>query len=222
MKLGPNQIVACSHCGALAHYRTLDSGNTMGAVTWTDGRQSAPMLAEPPAVVRCHACAKGYWLADAEIGVVERDFRAKEPVPEAWKTAPEVNEPSAGDYLLAIEAGLAKDEAQEKWLRTLAWWRANDSAREWRFAAESTPASPDGFRRNLLRLIDLLTDDTDDDRLVRAEGLREMGKFAAGEQALQEVSTELGWVVEQLRSYCAAKDAHVYRLERGIPETPRR
>ena len=139
MKLGPNQIVACPHCGALAHYRTLVSGNTFGAVVWTDGRQYAQMMVEPPAVVKCHACAKCYWLTDAkEIGVVARDFRAKEPVPEAWSKAPEVKEPSADEYLDAIEAGLAKDRAQEKSLRLLAWWRANDPSREWRFAAEAT------------------------------------------------------------------------------------
>ena len=86
MKLGPNQIVACPHCGALAHYRTLVSGNTLGAEGWTDGRQYAPMMVEPPAVVKCHACARCYWLADAkEVGVVARDFPWKVPVPEAWE-----------------------------------------------------------------------------------------------------------------------------------------
>ena len=97
----------------------------------------------------------------------------------------------------------------------LAWWRANDSAREWRFAAEATPASLDGFRRNLQRLADLLTDDTDDDRLMRAEVLRELGEFDAAEQALQAVSGECGWVADQIRSLCAAKDTRVHKLVRG-------
>ena len=133
-----------------------------------------------------------------------------------------MKEPSADDYFLAIEAGLAKDEGQEKSLRLMAWWRANDSAREWRHAAEVTPASPDGFRRNLLRLVDLLTDDNDNDRLMRAEALRELGEFAAAKQALREVSTELGWVADQIRRYCAAKDTRVHKLERGSPGRPRR
>jgi hypothetical protein len=220
MKLGPNQIVACPHCGALAHYRTLVSGNTLGAEGWTDGRQYAPMMVEPPAVVKCHACAKCYWLADAEeIGVVERDFRAKEPVPEAWRNAAEVKEPNPDEYLDAIEAGLAKDGAQEKSLRLLAWWRSNDAARGWPFVREDTPvASPDGVRRNLERMLDLLTDDNDNDRLMRAEVLRELGEFAAAEQALREVSTDLRWVVEQIRSLCAAKDTRVRMLEVGRKE----
>jgi len=201
MKLGPNQIIACPHCGALAHYRALVSGNTLGAVVWTDGRQYAQMMVEPPPVVTCHACATCYWLADAkEIGVVARDFPWKVQVPEEWRNAAEVKEPSADEYLDAIEAGLAKGVGKEKALRLLAWWRANDSVREWRFPIKDIPAaSPDGFRRNLLRLVDLLTDDNDNDRLMRAEVLRELGDFAAAKQALRKVSAELGWVVEQIR-----------------------
>jgi hypothetical protein len=223
MKLGPNRIIACPYCSAIAQHRTMDSGNTLGVVVWTDGRQYAPMLVEPPAVVKCHACAKCYWLAEAEeVGAVPRDFRAKAPVPEDWAKAPEVNEPSANDYLDAIGAGLAKDVAQERSLRLLAWWRANDSAREWRFAAEVTPASPDGFRRNLLRLADLLTDHNDNDRLMRAEALRELVDFAAAKNALREVSTDLGWVADQIRRYCAAKDTRIHKLEHGGSRRPRR
>ena len=56
------------------------------------------------------------------------------------------------------------------------------------------------MRRNLERLLDLLNGDNDNDRLMRAEVLRELGEFAAAEQALREVSTDLGWVVDQIRS----------------------
>ena len=215
MKLGPNQIVACSHCGALAHYRTLVSGNTIGAVVWTDGRQCAVMMKTPPAVVKCHACATCYWLADArEIGTVARDFRAKGPVPEAWSKAPEVKEPSADDYFLAIEAGLAKEMEQEKRLRVLAWWRANDASRDWTPDAERAPAaSPGGFRRNLRRLVELLTDDTDDERVMKAEVRRELGQFKAAEAALGEVaSRDLDWVVERIRTLCKARNTTVAKL----------
>ena len=219
MKPGPNQIVACPHCGALAHYRTLDSGNTLGAIAWTDGRQYAPMMVEPPAVVKCHACGTCYWLAEArEIGVVARDFRAKVPIPEEWEKTPEVKEPSADECLDAIEAGLAKDGAQEKGLRILAWWRANDASRERRFAEEATPASPAGFRRNLQCLADVLTDDSDNDRLMRAEALRELGQFDAAELALQGVSRDLRWVADQIRSCCAGRDTRVRRL--ALPARP--
>jgi hypothetical protein len=56
-------------CQGLEKYGTLVSGNTFGARAWTDGRQVAPMLPRPPAVVTCEICAECYWLKDArEIG----------------------------------------------------------------------------------------------------------------------------------------------------------
>ena len=143
-----------------------------------------------------------------------RDFRAKEPVPEAWSKAPEVKEPSADEYLDAIEAGLAKDRAQERSLRLLAWWRGNDSSGTGGLAAEAHPAaSPDGFRRNLLRFADLLTDDTDNDRVMKAEVLRELGQFKAAQAALGKVaSRDFDWVVERIRTLCKARNPTVAKL----------
>src|SRR5438094_520151 len=63
---GPPRTVACPHCEALAWYMTLVSGNTLGARTWTDGKQVAPMLPHLPAVVKCRRCGRCYWLVDAK------------------------------------------------------------------------------------------------------------------------------------------------------------
>jgi hypothetical protein len=63
---GPDQIIACPNCKEHEKYRTLISGNTFGAKVWTDGKQIAPMLPRPPAVVKCHYCGECYWLADAK------------------------------------------------------------------------------------------------------------------------------------------------------------
>jgi hypothetical protein len=49
-----------------------------------------------------------------------------------------------------------------------------------------------------------------------------MGKFDAAEQALREVSSDLGWVADQIRSFCAAKDTRVHVLDTGGSGRPRR
>jgi hypothetical protein len=67
-----------------------------------------------------------------------------------------------------------------------------------------------------------LNGDTDNDRLMRAEVLRELGDFAAAKQALREVSTELRWVADEIRRHCAAKDTRVHVLDRGGSRRPRR
>ena len=66
MILGPDRIVACPICHAATRVGTLLSGNTFGAIVFTDGKMIAPMLPEMPALARCKGCGVFYWLSDAE------------------------------------------------------------------------------------------------------------------------------------------------------------
>ena len=53
-------------------------------------------------------------------------------------------------------------------------------------------------------------------------GLWELGDFTAARQALREVSTDLAWVADRIRRYCAAKDTRVHKLDTGRPGRSRR
>ena len=66
MMPGADQIIACPKCAGLAKYMTLASGNTFGLRMWTDCKRIAPMLPQPPDVVKCRNCAEFYWLSEAE------------------------------------------------------------------------------------------------------------------------------------------------------------
>ena len=35
---GPDQIIACPHCGGLGKFRTWLSGSSFGEIAWSDGR----------------------------------------------------------------------------------------------------------------------------------------------------------------------------------------
>lgn len=125
---GPNQIVACPSCGALAKYGTLASGNTFGARIWTDGRRHYPMLPRAPAVVKCSHCNIVHWLSEArKVGRVELWGKELQAVPSAWRSAENVQEPDEFQYYEALRAGLARTREQERNLRIFAWWRANDA-----------------------------------------------------------------------------------------------
>jgi hypothetical protein len=50
MLAGPILIVACPHCGRLAQIRTLASGKTAAARSWTDGKVMLPTLPPPPEI----------------------------------------------------------------------------------------------------------------------------------------------------------------------------
>lgn len=211
---GPNQVVACPHCGTLATYMTLMSGNTFGARVWTDGKQVAPMFPHPPAVVKCHDCAECYWLVDArEVGTFKPWGDKAKQVDPAWETAPVVQEPSEAEYYAALQKGLAADSHQERTLRILAWWRRNDAFRDVREGLSVGSASDLG-RKNLEALALLLNEADEDDRLLKAEVLRELGQFETACEVLSRVaSAEYAAVVHQLRLLCDARDIWVKELQ---------
>jgi hypothetical protein len=43
-------------CAQLGKHSSISSGNTFGAVYYTDGRRVAPMRPNTPSVVRCGSC----------------------------------------------------------------------------------------------------------------------------------------------------------------------
>jgi len=214
---GPDQIIACPRCKALASYRTLASGNTIGVRIWTDGKQVAPMLPCPPTVAKCSHCAECFWLADAEdIGTV--DYWADEAmrVDPAWTDAQVVREPTEEEYYEALRKGLAADARQERTLRILAWWRRNDAYRDAPQRESPIAITSIASRNNLKVLAALLDEENENDQLMKAEVLRELGEFGSSQQILERVtSAQYATVVRQLRSLCDARDGHVRPLQVG-------
>jgi hypothetical protein len=220
MMPGPDQIIACPKCKGLARYMTLASGNTLDARVWTDGKMIAPMLPLPSTVVKCHRCAEVYWRTDAEkIGPVDRWRGAGEHVNPAWADAPMVEEPTEEDYYQALSKGLAKNAKQERVLRILAWRRRNDVFRDKPLkGAQGISDDPEAWRKNLEALERLLTEEDVNDCLMKAEVLRELGKFESAKQVLSRAtSTDGAAVVRQLRSLCDARDTSVRELHSSPP-----
>ena len=215
---GPEQIVACPNCQALAKYATLRSGNTFGARVWTDGKQIAPMLPRPPAVVMCHHCAECYWLADAEeVGTIDPWDDETSQIDPAWTAARVIQEPVEDEYYQALDKGLAANSQQERTLRILAWWRRNDAFRDTPPAGISTiAATARSCRNNLEVLASLLDEGNENDRLMKAEVLRELGEFDSVKLVLSGVTAaDYAEVVRQLSSLCDIGDTSVRELEFG-------
>ncbi len=53
MRHGPDAVIRCPHCGALARKRVLLSGNTFHSTVWTDGSVDAPMFPLQSVVAHC-------------------------------------------------------------------------------------------------------------------------------------------------------------------------
>jgi len=214
MKPGPDQIISCPHCKGIAKYRTLTSGNTLGATFWSDGKKVFPMLALPPAVIKCQHCEKSYWLTDAEkVGTVKLRGEEDQKAHPEWTAAKQIEEPTEGDYYSAIEANLAKDRGQEKLLRILAWWRRNDAHRT---QEEIKVSVSDTCRENLEALLRLIDQENDEDRLMKGEVLRELGQFEDAKQVLNSVaSAKHAYIVRQIISLCANKESRVSKFQLG-------
>lgn len=183
MQPGPDRIIACPHCGLLARQRTLLSGNTFGAIFWTDGKMQAPMLPQFPAITCCHQCGRLYWIKDAPVVGEERYGKT---IPEEWKRAQVVRELTLDEWRAAIEMGLGTDSEREGYLRLHYWWARNDPLRE-EGVTPTPPDYSDWERENLVRLLALLDARVPGERLIAAEIHRQMGNFDQALQLVQDI-----------------------------------
>jgi hypothetical protein len=206
MQYGPDASVKCPACGTKARYRTLLSGNTFGAIYWTDGKREAPMLDVPPPFVRCKSCSKFYWLRDVING--ERTETAS-----TNSNADYIVGATEGDMYAALNAGQIEKGEDEKQLRILAWWLSNDPYRRTGQTSPITNEALAAYRvKNLQSLLQLLNT-SDNEKLMKAEILRELGLFKAARLQLDTVSdSRYSKVVEQFRALCDAGDRQVRQL----------
>lgn len=176
-------IIACPFCEAQARVFQLLSGNTMGAITWTDGWMDAPMLPRAPRITRCAACRKIYWVAmAAPLGLANSGL---------GENAPHVETLDEAACLEALGAGLGASPDLELELRVLTWWRGNDAFRE--------PMEPAGFSTspeavaNMERMIEMTAEGDEDLLLFRAEAQRHLGRFDDARATLNGVGCSDYW-----------------------------
>lgn len=248
MRFGPDRFVSCPKCEGWAKCWTLMSGNMIGARRWTDGKVVAPMMQCLPEVVKCRHCGECYWLIrpreEAEEEEAWRKFELDEQSMEdkeeherrfeAFLKAISdpnleyVKEPTEEEYYLAIEKGLAENPKEEKRLRILAWQRRNDAFRyNLQVPIGGTPSAPGPWRNNLEVLVNLLQEDDENDRLLKAEALRELGEFESAKRLLDPLSLRsdnLGEVARRIHSLCESGDTYVrdLRFDRVVADDQRR
>ncbi len=209
MSTGADEIVSCPVCGRLARVpRPLAAGG--GEIRqWSDAKTEPLPAPSPPPITRCPSCTEFYWLADA--GPVNRPSEENGGVLEEEREEPAVRELGEREYYEAIEEGLGSDPEREHALRLLAWWRSND---RWR-GREPAGAKlrPADYDENLLHLVRILEAGGDDDRLLRAEALRELGRHEEALEALPEPAPEgLEPVARAIRTLAEARDPYVREI----------
>ena len=193
--------MCCPRCDHGFSYMAVGSFNTFGATFYTDGFIEGPMYDDQGRLFRCPQCRAIGW---------NDEFICEEPGDDEDELAAvfdgEVGPIPMREYpeLLAEAPWRGPDE--EKYVRIAAFWAANMPRR----APDSQPAPfNDDEHRNLLALLDLLGD-TSQDRLMRAEILREMGRF---EECLAVLvgfdDTELETVARLIRELAMGQERRV-------------
>ena len=162
----------CPACDKLLIERTLTSGNTIGARYWTDGKMDAPMFPQTPALVRCAHCQTLLWLPEAR----EHQFATPPKMFQNVEGAHEPIAPTENDYLEAIGSGLAPDKEREIYCRVHAWHRFNDARRDEKNATELGELSAVAAS-NMKELFAMLDRMKPEQRMLRAEIARELGRF---------------------------------------------
>jgi len=215
MTPGPTLILQCPESDKLIKGSTLASGNTFGGKRWSDGYALYPMLPSTPQITRCDAQGKFFWVAEATVVGKLGPGIETTSIPQAWREADHLRFLSEQEYLAALAEGLGRNRKEEVYLRVQAWWAANSAVRN--AGTEGAITSPffpgSRARDNLERLIELLATDDPPERLMKAEALRQLGRFEEARQILQAtVPEQLEEVVRWLRELVDKGDVLVKEM----------
>jgi hypothetical protein len=130
-------LLNCQSCDKHVTQQTLASGNSFGAVEWTDGRMDMPMMPRKHDLPfwYCPKCRTFQRVSEMEI--IEEASSPLIPMKEnpaagLWEKAYEMQEPGWRQYLDGIEqwkTQTEKDPDLETYIRMLSWHRYNDRYR---------------------------------------------------------------------------------------------
>lgn len=188
-----------------------DQGSLREATVWTDGRMVGPWIPEELALVGCPFCAESFWTRDSQaLGVGNESYSDSR-----WPEARVVVELDAPAILQAIVVGRATSPRKEKYLRMHAWWRDSDRRREGVAKELDTTEPGEEMRENMRRLHLLTIEDNGDDRLMKAELSRQLGRF---DEALHLLTHEFRQeehvrAAERIRELAKARDHRVARVD---------
>lgn len=214
---GPIQVIECPGSDAVRLVITLHSGNTFGAVFWSDGFRIAPGLPDLPQITRCTSDGPIFWVDSARVrGEITAGSADVNP---GWLAEPAVRSLDAAELHQALALGLGDTPQRERYLRLRAWWADNASHRGVQATGSSVAASdfPAGSpaRANLEALAQLFDETDPGERLMKAEALRELGRFDEARSLLPAEAPSVPglqahWAL--LTERLAARDARVARF----------
>lgn len=162
MNPGPAQILTCPHCGAKKEVLSLLSGNTFGQQVWSDNKSIAPMLPKVSFVQKCPSCG-GFYMMSRQNAEYSEGYSFEQgklsylDTKQAWNSLKETPDLSEGERLTLL---------------FMLIWAYNDE-----FTREKAKPIIQKEQDFFHYIIDLIIEFEQLDVLLKAELLREAGRF---------------------------------------------
>lgn len=201
MKPGPTIIKKCISCSKPIEQPTITSGNTIGAILWTDAKREAPMLPDQPWLVICPHCQTPLWIDELETLAAIKIWGK-------YENSERYNMPSINDYVLILDKGVETTE-KEKYIRERLWWAGNNARR-----TETPEIEMSDIELLNLKIFADMLDESDDNELIKkAEIMRETGRFNDAKALLAKVTnSDADQAVEFIRALANKGDCYVRKM----------
>lgn len=163
------------------------------------------MLPDQPWLVMCPHCHVPLWIDELEV-LGEGDGLGSGN--GEFKDARRYESPVLDDYFELID--VVADPQKERYIRLRAWWGGND---ERRVNAAKPPMSSREMA-NLTALANMLDESDDNDLVMKAEAMRELGKFDNALSLLaKSADQDIREAVAKIKSLAEERDTYVRNMD---------
>lgn len=201
---GPILIIPCPVCSFQGKKRTLISGNTFGAVLWSDGKKVAPMLPEYPYLVKCRKCGSFFYTREKD-AIGEYSWSDQEK--DKWPNVDFFEFPSFTEYFEALGT-----EIDELYIRHMAFKSYNDYIRNNK-EDEITMDMRDLYFDNLKSLLYLFSEEEPKEIFSLIEINRQLGRFEKCKELLNKIDDNEGGELKKLFAQeIEKKNTRLFRL----------
>jgi len=202
-----SSLFNCSSCGGLISRMNPASGNTFGVRHWTDGWWDAPWLPENPPLVKCRLCDELLWFEDlTEI----TEPTCSNTQGDESESGDSFNMLELPDYFRYSDSNPDIDPQRMRYVRMRAWRKGNDVRRD----SDSVIPLSDTECANLEALISFLDEGDDYDRLIKAEIMRELGRFSEAAKLLTKpFDLSMGFAAVIIRKLVEVQDVTVAEIK---------
>ncbi len=214
MQPGPDHFYRCAKCDHLLRQESISSGNTFGATIYSDGKYIAPMMPEFADLSKCRSCKHIFWVSKAKV-IAEHYPHEVETLSPEWQNAHMLEFLTINEYFRALDQGLATTPEEELYIRKQILWAFNDRVRKGK-ALFRAKKDPDRWEENLDKLLDLLTPDDVDEKIMIAEIYRNKEDFKKCLELIGSIKqSEYSWIKAPFRRACRNKNREVCQLQVG-------